>query len=182
MFKRFYFLVLGGSISVFSQDSNICQESCSVGLEDGYKVIFFIYRPFDMVISPDLHPMKASVVTNHGLPRMTGWPTMLVLGWITRKSTGYSQEFKVTSISLRIPAGLILDLSTSLSTMGVAKRVFNCNVSMVIIVMIFIAAPKLIKVFSMGTSLMEMVTTRSLHTFSPMVSHTLARPLDLVLG
>jgi len=140
----------GDSIHVFSQYLGTFQRSLSVVLEGGYKVSFFITSPFDMVISLDLHRMKASVVANHGLRRITERPSMLVLGWINRKYTGYLQKSKVTSVSSRTPTGLTLNLSKSSSIMGVGQRVFKCNVSMVKMVMIFIASLKLIKYFLWG--------------------------------
>ena len=50
-------------------------------------------------MSPDLQLMKASTVSNQGLPRINGCPPKLFLGFQNMKSTGYSQESKDVQIS-----------------------------------------------------------------------------------
>ena len=75
-----------------------------------------------MSILPDLHPMKASAVSNQGLPRISGCPRRLDFGCSTMKSTGYSQESKETVISSKTPSGVILDLSTYSKTIVVGLR------------------------------------------------------------
>jgi hypothetical protein len=49
--------------------------------------------------------MNASVVANHGLPRIKGCPPKLDLGWRIIKSTGYSHESRDTMISSITPFG-----------------------------------------------------------------------------
>jgi len=46
----------------------------------GYRVSCFLSVPHEMIILPDLHPMNASTVANHGLPRMIGCPPKLDFG------------------------------------------------------------------------------------------------------
>jgi hypothetical protein len=68
------------------------------------------------------------------------------------KSTGYSHEDKVTRMSSRIPAGFIVVLFASSSTVGVGRRNwFNYNSSTVLLVMILMDAPKSTKVLPMVT-------------------------------
>ena len=47
-----------------------------------------------MVISPSLHPMKALVVSNHGLPNIIGCPLEGSFDSTPMKSTGYSHEME----------------------------------------------------------------------------------------
>ena len=73
----------------------------------------FLSSPCEIIMLPDLHPIKASAVANHGLPKIRGCPPKFVFGCKIRKSTGYSHESKETMISSNIPSGTTLDLSAS---------------------------------------------------------------------
>lgn len=103
--------------------------------------------------------MKASTVARQGLTRIKGWPFMAIFGWITKKSMGYSHESMVTITSSKTLVGLTLDLWESSSTMTVGWGYLKCSMSKIVMVMI-IAIPKWIKVFSIGVSLIKMVITR----------------------
>lgn len=107
---------------------------------------------------PDLHPMKASAMANHGLPRIKGWPPKLVFGCKIIKSTGYSQESKETIMYSSIPSGTTLDLSAS-SKLAVVGQIFDSfKYFIVSIVMTFIAASRSINVLRNEKLLIEMVT------------------------
>jgi hypothetical protein len=122
-------------------------------------VRFWIDSPFEMVISPSLQPINALVVANQGLPIMTGGPLVGSFEWMTRKSTGYSHEAKVTMISSKIPSSITLVLSANSKMVGVGlRRGFNCNFSKVVAVITLMVAPVSMRVFPMETSLMVMVT------------------------
>jgi hypothetical protein len=62
---------------------------------------------------PILHPIWASAVGNHGLPKIRGYPQSLALGCSTLKSVGHSQESIDIVISSNTPSGLTVDLSAS---------------------------------------------------------------------
>ena len=70
-------------------------------------------------MEPDLQPMKASAVANHGRPKIRGWPPRLDLGCKTTKSTGYSHESteitKSDHSTIR-PEGVIDDLVISVDS------------------------------------------------------------------
>ena len=85
----------------------------------GYRVNLFFELPSAIYISPDLQLMKALVVANQGLPRMSGYPSRLFLEVNIIKSTRYSQESKDTEIYSNTPSGLITDLSINCSNVGV---------------------------------------------------------------
>ena len=103
-----------------------------------------------MYISPDLQLMKASVVASQGLPKMSGCPPKLLLGVKSMKSIGYSQESKETEISSNTPSGLIIDLFVSYSKVGVKRRLGSLSCSIVYLLIMFIVAPKSIKVFGIS--------------------------------
>jgi len=107
---------------------------------------------------PNMHPMKAYDVANHGLPRIKGWPHRLVFGCKIRKSTGYSHESKETVISSSIPFGTTLDLSTSSKIVVVGQIFGSFKYFIVYIVMTFITAPRSIKFLGNEKLLIEMVT------------------------
>jgi hypothetical protein len=78
---------------------------------------------------------------------------------MTRKSTGYSHEAKVTMLSYKIPSSITLLLSTNFKMVGVGRRRgCNCNCSMVVAVITLMVAPTSMRVFPVETSLMVMVT------------------------
>lgn len=83
----------------------------------------FLSFPCEIIILPDLQPLKASTVANQGLPRINGCPPRFVFRCRTKKSTGYSQESKETMISSSTPSGTTLDLSAS-SRIVVVGRMF----------------------------------------------------------
>lgn len=113
-----------------------------------------------MVISPSLQPINAFAMASQGLPKITGWPRAGSFEWMTRKSTGYSHEAKVTMTSSKIPSGITLILSTNSKMVGVGRRRgCNYNCSKVVAVITLMAAPRSMRVFLMGTSLVVMVTT-----------------------
>jgi hypothetical protein len=60
-------------------------------------------------MEPDMQPMKASIVANHGHPRIRGWPPKQVLGCKTTKSAGYSHESTEMTKSSITPSGLIVE-------------------------------------------------------------------------
>ena len=111
----------------------------------------------DMIILPDLHPINASIMSNHSLSIINGWPPKFDFGCRTRKSTGYSQESKETMISSSTFSGTTLDLLAS-SKIVVVCRIFgkfkHCMVS---IVMTLIAAPQSIRVLETEKLLIEIV-------------------------
>ena len=79
---------------------------------------------------------------------------------MTRKSTGYSHEAKVTMTSSKIPSGITLVLSANSKMVGVGRRRgCNYNCSKVVVVITLMAAHRSMRVFPMETSLMVMVTT-----------------------
>ena len=63
------------------------------------------------------------------------------------KSTRYSRESRVTTISSIIPLGVIVELSVSYIIFGVALNHSIFNFFIVSLVMIFIVAPRSIKEF-----------------------------------
>ena len=117
--------------------------------------------PFDIVKIPSLHPMKALAVANQGLPNITRCSLIRSLVWSTRKSTGYSHEAIVTVMSSNAPTGLTVLLSANSKMVGVGlRRLYNCNFCKVVIDITLIASPKSTRVFPMGISLIQIVTTR----------------------
>ena len=123
-------------------------------------VSLWIESPFDMVISPSLQSINSLVVANQGLPKITGWPLVVSFEWMTRKSTGYSHEAKLTMISSKIPSSITLVLSANSKMVGVGqRRGCKCNCSKVVAVITLMVSPRSMRVFPMETSLMVMVTT-----------------------
>ena len=100
-----------------------------------------------MIMLPDLHPMKASVVANHGLQIIKGWPPKFAFFYKIKKSTGYSHESKETMISSNIPSGITLDLSANSKIVVVDLMLFKSKCYIVSVVITFILAPKSINVF-----------------------------------
>lgn len=113
-----------------------------------------------MHISPALHPMKALVAANQGLPKMTACPFVGSLEEMTRKSIGYSQEATVTIRSSIAPIGLIGVRSASYRMVGVGRRRGpSCSVSIVCQVIILMADPKSIKVLPIKVLWIPITTT-----------------------
>jgi len=106
-----------------------------------------------MVIFMDLHPMQASFVSSHGLPKIKEYPPKLDLSCRTMKSTGYSQEYKEIMAYSIIPLGLIVDRPVSCKTVEVSRRKNNPRLSIVSLFITLIATPKSIKLLGMRTSL-----------------------------
>ena len=107
-------------------------------------------NPLEIVISPSLHPIKAFAVANHGLPKMIGCPLEGSFDSMTIKSTGYSHEATDTTMSSRTPTGFTVVRSASSRMEGVGQR--NCpnyKTSKTVVVIMLIADPKSINVFSM---------------------------------
>ena len=99
-------------------------------------------NPLEMVISPSLHPMKALVVSNHGLPNIIGCPLEGSFDSTTIKSMRYSHEAIDTIISSRTPAGFTVVRSASSRIEGIGWR--NCHnykTSKTVVVIILIADP-----------------------------------------
>jgi hypothetical protein len=87
--------------------------------------------------------MKESVVANHGLPRIRGWPPRWVLGCNTTKSVGYSHESTEITRLLITPYGLIVERSTNSKIVGVGQTcVLICSNCVVSIGIMLIVAPK----------------------------------------
>lgn len=131
-----------------------------IGWDGGYKVIFLIEFPLEMAICLDLQSIRALTVANHGHPKIMGCRPEVDLGAMTKKLTIYSQESKERITSSNTPIGLTLDWSPNYRTIRVGVRLGKCNISMVTVVIIFTTTPWSINVFSMGTYLTWVVTTR----------------------
>ena len=69
----------------------------------------------------DLQLIKVSVVSNYDLLNIKGCLPRFYFGRKENKFLGYSHESSETVISSNTPLCLILDLSTSSSTMGVGE-------------------------------------------------------------
>jgi hypothetical protein len=92
--------------------------------------------------------MYAYAIANHRLPKMRGYPFSVDLVYRTIKSIGYSQESIYTIKYFNTPLEFIVDLSTSWSIVGVClNNPWRFNLSIVYLVMTFMAAPKSMKVF-----------------------------------
>jgi hypothetical protein len=105
-----------------------------------------------MVISPSLQPINALAMAYQGVPKITRWPLVGSFEWITRKSTGYSHEDKVTMIPSKIPSGITLVLSANSKMVGVGlRRGFNCNSSKVLMFITYMDAHRSMRVFPMDT-------------------------------
>jgi hypothetical protein len=78
---------------------------------------------------------------------------------MTRKSSGYFHEANATMMSSNIPSGITFFLSSNSKVVGVGlRRGFNYNSSKVVITIKFMASPRSMRVFSMETLLMVIVT------------------------
>ena len=86
--------------------------------------------------------MYASIVAIHGLPKINGCPPSCDLGYKTTKPVGYSHESTETSRSSTIHSGLIVDLSSISSMVGVGLRLVNPSFFKVSMVITFIEGPK----------------------------------------
>ena len=107
-------------------------------------------NPLEIFISPSLHPIKAFGVANHGLPKIIGCPLEGSFDSMTIKSTGYSHEATDTTMSSRTPAGFTVVRSASSRMEGVGRRNCpNCKTYKTAVVIILMADPKSINVFSM---------------------------------
>lgn len=104
--------------------------------------MYFLSFPFDMIILPYLHPIKASDVANHGLSRIKGWPPKFYFGCRTRKSTRYFEESKETMIYSSTPSRTTLDLSTSSKIMAIGGILGKFKHFLVSIVFTLITNPK----------------------------------------
>ena len=103
-------------------------------------MIFLTKCLLEMVISLDLHPMTTLVVVNQGHPNIMECPPELDLGAMIKKSIGHSQEYRETITSSKIPTGLTSGLFANSRTLVVGLRFGNCNISIFIVVVIFITA------------------------------------------
>ena len=120
----------------------------------------YVDNPLEIVISPSLHPIKAFVVANHGLPKIIGFPLEGSFDSTTIKSTGYSHEATDTKMSSRTPTGFTVVRSASSRMEGVGRRNYpNCKTYKTTVVIMLIADPKLINVFSMVMLFIIGVTT-----------------------
>jgi hypothetical protein len=149
---------------------------------------FYIESPFEMVISPSLHPINALAMANQSLPKIVGWPLVGSFELMTRKSTGYSHESKVTMISSKILSGIALVLSSNSKMVGVGlRRGFNCNFSKIVAVIKLMDAPRYMRVFPMETSLMVMATTGFLgfpyfSSFNYFDMYSKSSPIKCIVG
>ena len=105
-------------------------------------VNFLVLTPSDIVIFPYRHAMHASVVANQGLPKINGYPPKVPLGNNTTKCEGKFRESKVTMISSIIQLGLIVELSTNWSIVGVSLNPIILSLNKTSLVMKLIEALK----------------------------------------
>lgn len=103
--------------------------------------------PFDIIMFLGLQPMNASVVANHGLPKISGYPARLAFGCKAMKSEGHSHESNAMTKFSMIPLGFTVDLFANYKTIGVGLRLANRSSCIVSLVMTLKAIPKSIKVF-----------------------------------
>jgi hypothetical protein len=137
--RRFPFGYLGGF--------NCRCMTGTLGLAGGYKIRFFITLPLAIVMLHVGHPMYAFVVASHGHPNINGCPSSLILGLITRKSTGYSQESIKIDIYSKVLIGLAIDLSSSSNIVEVGAKEVIPKILQVSVVRIVLASPKSTSVF-----------------------------------
>lgn len=97
---------------------------------------------------PDLHPTKASMVASHSLPNIIGCHPAEVLGWRTKKYTGYSHESMEIITSSSTLFSLTLYLSINSRIVGVGWKFGSSSCFMVCKVMILMVSLRLINVFS----------------------------------
>ena len=71
----------------------------------------------------------------------------MALGAKTIKSESYSKESKVTTISLTIPSGLIVELSVNYNIFGMSHKPIILSFNKTSLVITLIDAPKSIKKF-----------------------------------
>jgi len=81
-------------------------------------------------------------VASQGLPKISGCPASWVLGFIIRKSVGYSQESTETMTSCRVPSGLTTDQSANSSKVEVGSTDVMPSFWKVVVVKILIVAPR----------------------------------------
>ena len=93
-----------------------------LGLAGGYMIRFFVAFPLAIVMLHVRHPMYASAIASHGRPNINECPSSLLLGLITRKSTGYSQESNEIAMSCNVLTGLTIDLSTNSNIIEVGSK------------------------------------------------------------
>jgi len=60
-------------------------------------------------MEPNLQPIKASTISNHGYPRIRGCPPRQVLGFQMIKSAGYSHETTEMTKSSITPSVLMVE-------------------------------------------------------------------------
>jgi hypothetical protein len=108
---------------------------------------FFVTPPLEIVILPVWHPMYTSVVVSHGIPSINRCPSSPLLGLMMRKSTGYSQESTIITISCSVPTGITTDQSANCKIIGVGSKESKPRVLQVSIVRMLMDAPKSTSVF-----------------------------------
>ena len=117
-------------------------------------------NPLEIDTSPSLHPMKAFAVANHGLPKIIGCPLEGFFYSTTINLTGYSHEATDTTMLSRTPVGFTVVPSASSSMKGAGQRNCpNCKNSKTTVVIMLIADPKLINVFSMEVLFIIIIST-----------------------
>jgi hypothetical protein len=108
---------------------------------------FFIELPLEIVIFHVRHPMYAFVVASHGYPNINGCPSSLLLGLITRKSAGYSQESTEIFMYCNVPTSLTIDLSTNSNIVEVGLKEVIPRTLQVSVIKILMVSPKSTSVF-----------------------------------
>lgn len=101
-------------------------------------------------MDPDLHPMNASAVASHDLPKIKGCCSRFDLVCKIRNSIGYHQESIVITMTSIVPSGLTWDLSSSSNTIGVCLSLCNPKVMKGYFIITFMDAPKSINVLVIG--------------------------------
>jgi hypothetical protein len=117
-----------------------------------------LWVPLEIVISLRWQLINASTVANQGQPSTTGCPSLEDFGCITKKSTVYSQEVRVTVTSSKLHVGLMTDLSTNSNRVWVGLKCFSWSICMVPTWITFIVAPRSISVFGNEMPLIYVVT------------------------
>jgi hypothetical protein len=103
--------------------------------------------PLAIVMFPMRHPMYASVVVSHGLPNINGCLSSLLLGLITRKYDGYSQESTEIATSCNVFTNLTIDLLANCNIIEVSLKEVIPRMLQVSMVRILMATPKSTSVF-----------------------------------
>ena len=124
-----------------------------LGLVGGYKIRFFIALPLTIVMFLVQHPMYASFVASHGRPNINGCPSSQLLGLITKKSSGYSQDSTEIAMSCNLPTGFTTDLSMSSNIVEVGSKEVIHRTLQVSVVRILMDTPKSTNVFGKTTTL-----------------------------